>query len=105
MATFHLFPRLPTELRLAIWRLCLPRRVVELDYQRDDLFFGSPPPCAKNMAVTDANTRIPALSLVNREARRIALENWQSLPEIQSDSPAVADWAAEIGRDRTTAAD
>jgi hypothetical protein len=28
---FHLFPRLPTELRLEIWRLCLPRRVWELD--------------------------------------------------------------------------
>lgn len=33
MATvFHRFPYLPKELRDEIWRLCLPRRVVELDY-------------------------------------------------------------------------
>ncbi|KAK3933791.1 hypothetical protein QBC46DRAFT_401269 [Diplogelasinospora grovesii] len=96
MATFHLFPQLPTELRLAIWHLCLPHRVVELDYQREDLLFGAKRPCAKNAALTDANTRIPALSRVNREARGVALESWQPHPEPLSDSPELADWASGI---------
>ncbi|OIW26888.1 hypothetical protein CONLIGDRAFT_707442 [Coniochaeta ligniaria NRRL 30616] len=97
MAAFHLFPRLPTELRIEIWRLCLPRRVLELDYQRDDLLLGPKPPCAKNAALTDSNTRIPpALSRVNREARGVALESWQPLPEPPSDSPDLAEWASEI---------
>lgn len=30
-ATFHRFPDLPAELRLMVWRWCLPHRVVELD--------------------------------------------------------------------------
>ena len=96
MATFHLFPRLPTELRLEIWRLCLPRRVLELDYQRDDLLFGAKLPCAKNTALTHTNIRIPALSRVNREARGVALKSWQPFPELLSDSPEIADWASEI---------
>ena len=29
--TFHPFPKLPPELREAIWRLCLPHQVCELD--------------------------------------------------------------------------
>ncbi|KAJ5167274.1 uncharacterized protein N7482_006055 [Penicillium canariense] len=33
---FHFFSQLPTELRLAIWRICLPNRVVEIDYPWDE---------------------------------------------------------------------
>ncbi|KAI1410392.1 hypothetical protein F5Y13DRAFT_192253 [Hypoxylon sp. FL1857] len=36
---FHPFPRLPAELRLAIWRECLPHRVVELQCPCEGLVF------------------------------------------------------------------
>ena len=97
MATFHLFPQLPTELRLAIWRLCLPHRALELDYQFDSILFGGQNPCAKNTEVTDANNRIPALSRVNREARGVALESWQPVPIVPPNSPEAASiWLMEI---------
>jgi hypothetical protein len=97
MPIFHLFPQLPTELRLAIWRLCLPHRVLELDYQFDSILFGRPGPCAKNKEVTDANNRIPALSRVNHEARGVALESWQPLPVPPPNSPDGASmWSLEI---------
>ncbi|KAL4748495.1 hypothetical protein BDW72DRAFT_205548 [Aspergillus terricola var. indicus] len=37
--TFHLFHKLPTEIRWMIWRECLPNRVMELDHQVDELLW------------------------------------------------------------------
>lgn len=39
MSTFHLFPQLPVELRLAIWRKCLPHRASEIDIPLDKIVF------------------------------------------------------------------
>ncbi|KAG9680241.1 hypothetical protein KCU87_g471, partial [Aureobasidium melanogenum] len=39
--SFHLFGRLPPELRLQIWQYCLPYRVFELDFSLDEYVFWS----------------------------------------------------------------
>ncbi|KAJ5152805.1 uncharacterized protein N7482_009283 [Penicillium canariense] len=82
--TFHLFPRLPAELRLAIWRECLPRRVSELEAPlSDDVFdwirrspstWNKPLPC--DLTHTSfANQCRPMIALVCRESRAVVLEN------------------------------
>ncbi|BCS30627.1 2EXR domain-containing protein [Aspergillus puulaauensis] len=81
--TFHLFPRLPTELRLAIWRLCLPhRRVMELDVQSDDLIWEECP-CSKNWQISWTNRAPPLITLVCHESRAVAFETGrpQQLPD------------------------
>lgn len=69
---FHRFSHLPTELRLAIWRECLPRRVVEIDphYDEDD---DVPSPC-KWEHTTTLNRRLPVISRVCHESRMVACE-------------------------------
>jgi hypothetical protein len=37
LQSFHLFSRLPTELRLKIWRACLPSRVIEVNIKQRPL--------------------------------------------------------------------
>ncbi|KAM0331640.1 hypothetical protein ACHAQA_003319 [Verticillium albo-atrum] len=44
MATFHLFPRLPAELRLRIWELAVQPRLLVLKYAPDSTIFISPTP-------------------------------------------------------------
>lgn len=81
--TFHLFPRLPTEIRLAIWRLCLPhRRVMELDVQSDDLIWEECP-CSKNWQISWTNRAPPLITLVCHESRAVAFETGhpQQLPD------------------------
>lgn len=81
--TFHLFPRLPTELRLAIWRLCLPqKRVMELDVQSDDLIWEECP-CTKNWQISWTNRAPPLITLVCHESRAVAFETGrpQQLPD------------------------
>ncbi|RDW81482.1 2EXR domain-containing protein [Aspergillus mulundensis] len=70
---FHLFPKLPAELRLEIWRLCLPHLVLELDnpfsivvYIRQRYF-----PCILQKT-TQINGHKPLIALVCREARDVA---------------------------------
>ncbi|KAI1773103.1 hypothetical protein F4818DRAFT_423274 [Hypoxylon cercidicola] len=75
---FHLFPRLPPELRLAIWRECLPHRVVELQRPLgcgsfSTFTFQERKPC-KFKLVTDKNSRPPLISRVCRESRAVAFE-------------------------------
>ena len=38
-STFHLFPRLPLEIRQMIWNLTLESRIVEMEYHKDHGFF------------------------------------------------------------------
>lgn len=70
---FHLFDQLPTELRLAVWRECLPHRVVEIDYAWDEgaYLVVLPTPC-KLRKTTKINQRPPIISLVCRESRLVA---------------------------------
>lgn len=81
---FHLFPEFPTEIRLLIWRSCLPCRIVELDQQQDDLIWDEDEsPCAANWKITYANKAPPTISRVCRESRTVALESGcaQPLPD------------------------
>lgn len=78
--TFHLFPSFPLEIRLIIWRHCLPSRVVELDYISNELWdwdAGEPPPCRKCSAPTTRanNNCSPLIARVCRESRTVALES------------------------------
>lgn len=87
---FTLFPQLPPELRLEIWRLCLPHRVLELDYPVDDTVFkpGEPPWWYKiNHNITDYNTRPPVIARVCRESRQLVLETWSVLELDDQDHP------------------
>ncbi|KAL1856306.1 hypothetical protein Daus18300_010791 [Diaporthe australafricana] len=89
MATsFHLFPKLPQELRDAIWRECLPRRVIEIDYPTEEEALeldieieedddGRPinRDLSCDMRKTSMiNAKPPIMSLVCRESRRVAFE-------------------------------
>lgn len=84
--SFHLFPDLPTELRLAIWRECLPRRVLELDRPIPHLALrawhddGDLPICSMEHT-TKANSVPPLISRVCHEARSVALEKGRPLPD------------------------
>lgn len=72
---FHFFSRLPTELRLAIWRECLPNRVAEIDQAFDEGIYlhDIPTPC--NLWKTSAiNRHPPLISRVCRESRLVATE-------------------------------
>lgn len=67
---FHLFPLLPSELRRAIWKYCLPRRVVELyapsvENKLDDCLLPESFP----------NPQRPVLTRVSREARYVVCES------------------------------
>lgn len=92
MASFTRFPDLPKELRDAIWRLCLPHRVVELDIPDADWYFdvkyqygvdrgepllrpdGSEYECEMRHTTT-VNSLPPVISRVCHEARSVALES------------------------------
>lgn len=72
---FYFFPRLPTELRLAIWRECLPIRVAELDYPFEEANYLclESQPC-RLQKTTDINRCPPVISRVCRESRHVAFE-------------------------------
>ncbi|KAK3938837.1 hypothetical protein QBC46DRAFT_389268 [Diplogelasinospora grovesii] len=89
--TFHRFPEFPTELRLAIWRHCLPHRVLELDYPVDESVFdpGEPPWWYEtNHDITKYNTRVPVIARVCRESRQVVSEAWTVLALPEEGHPA-----------------
>ncbi|MCJ1310399.1 hypothetical protein MMC25_004063 [Agyrium rufum] len=87
---FHLFSKLPAELRLAIWRECLPHRVCELDVPIANIVFNldyeALSPC-KLSRTSDINACPPVISRVCRESRGVAFEtggyaeSWPNIPE------------------------
>lgn len=89
MSTFHLFPQLAVELRLAIWRECLPYRTCEMDIPSGNIVFGlrydDPPPC-KLSDTTYMNGRPPVISRVCRESRAVAFETG-CFPGFSEDRP------------------
>lgn len=97
---FHCFSRLPVELRLAIWRECLPNRVVEIDYPWDDggVFGPDPPPC-KLQQTTNLNRRAPMTSRVCRESRLVAFEAGHFRKE--GSTPEEVPWNSNIRVDKT----
>ncbi|KAJ5921149.1 hypothetical protein N7466_009475 [Penicillium verhagenii] len=78
--SFYLFPRLPTELRLEIWRLCLPCRVWETDLPTDEGIYSDEPdadgsyPC-KVFSTAKLNGLPPVITRVCQEARYVAEES------------------------------
>lgn len=76
--TFHCFPDLPAELRLMIWRYCLPHRIVELDDPQDHT--PGPFPCGLNLT-TYLNGRPPLIARVCRESRDVALRSRSIISE------------------------
>ncbi|KAF2221565.1 hypothetical protein BDZ85DRAFT_301791 [Elsinoe ampelina] len=71
--TFSLFSRLPKEIRLQIWRHCLPYRVIELDKpDENDICFDEP--FAGDRTITRMNALPPCLTRVCAEARGVAFE-------------------------------
>jgi hypothetical protein len=78
---FTLFSELPTEIRVAIWRLSLPSRVLEVDYIRmHEMFELDEQPCKMNRHLTNLNSRTPVLARVSQEARAAALAHWIGMP-------------------------
>lgn len=88
MATlFNLFPKLPQEIRDAIWRECLPRRVIEIDWPTEegvfdidyewdddeDRFIGGDLICHLRKT-SMINAKPPIISRVCRESRAVAFE-------------------------------
>lgn len=76
--TFHFFAWLPIELRLEIWRLCLPHRVCEKDLACYYILFDlpekdAPTPCFLYQT-TEANGRPPVITRVCHESRAVALK-------------------------------
>ncbi|KAJ6133233.1 hypothetical protein N7471_008448 [Penicillium samsonianum] len=87
---FYFFSRLPTELRLAIWRECLPCRVIEIDQPFDELVFDlvTQTPC--ELRTTSATNRHPPLiSRVCRESRLVASKAGHN---IEKKAPKDSDW-------------
>lgn len=80
---FHFFPRLPTELRLEIWRLCLPHRVWELDLDEEHVYYGvslkEVPPDDRISPNTRLNGVPPVITRVCQESRSVAKESGRVL--------------------------
>ncbi|KAJ5635464.1 uncharacterized protein N7484_008777 [Penicillium longicatenatum] len=77
--SFHLFPRLPTELRLQIWRLCIPYRVWDIDLPTDEGIYDKPNadgsyPC-KVTPTAKLNGLPPVIIRVCQESRNVAKES------------------------------
>lgn len=96
--TFHLFPRLATELRLVIWRLCLPHRVFELGVPTPQGVYAcqygpsGPYPCQLSRTAI-LNGLPPVITCVCHESRAVALETGNP-PNFYEDLPEEADWGA-----------
>ena len=88
---FHLFPRLPAELRLEIWRRCLPHRVVEIDWQIDENIFNDPP-CRNNVRTGTINSQPPVIARVCRESREVAFETRGPFPQPERGCDGYFDW-------------
>lgn len=71
---FHLFSRLPPELRRAIWKDCLPNRVVE--WEPPYIFSQTwPEMMFDEINISKPNSRPPILTEVCWESRQVAFEN------------------------------
>ncbi|KAJ5765057.1 hypothetical protein N7520_004616 [Penicillium odoratum] len=97
ISSFPRFTDLPAEIRIMIWRECLPYRVHELD--SDDFYetglgtgLGEFPLVCGLLKTTEMNHRPPAISRVCRESRVVAFENRVRLP--YAELPEEAFWAS-----------
>jgi len=98
--TFHLFPKLPTELRIKIWRHTFPRTrcitIFDGGYRRGP--FGSGP--ENNPCQHAAYVRFPVPPIaycINRESRYEALKRYQYLNPQASRVTPEFDWVGIAG--------
>lgn len=83
---FHLFPKLPTELRLHIWRLCLPHRVTELDNPTPEGLWDEKQPICQLRHTSIVNGSAPVIARVCHESRGIAYQaNANSYESLHTD--------------------
>lgn len=79
--SFHHFAQLPKELQLAIWKECLPRRVVELDAPHRFIADMDLDPELRETTgcelshTSRENVRPPVITRICRESRALALQN------------------------------
>jgi hypothetical protein len=102
---FPFFSRLPPELRVMIWRHCLPYRVYETDYPVDMMVYdlrddSCPSPCHLYQT-TKQHGRQPLISRVCRESRAIVTESGGYDTDCDPERPPEARWAS--GTDNTRA--
>ncbi|KAI0148826.1 hypothetical protein GGR57DRAFT_230423 [Xylariaceae sp. FL1272] len=87
--TFTKFGSLPPELRIEIWRLCLPHRIIEMHDIRSRRTASA---CWPPRAVRTP----PLISRVCRESRTIALQNGSLQPMMGSGAPVWYDRKTDI---------
>ncbi|POS79184.1 hypothetical protein DHEL01_v202407 [Diaporthe helianthi] len=95
LASFHLFPKLPQEIRDAIWRECLPRRVIEIDWPTEEEVFDieyewddDDRPISRGLIchlkrTSLINAKPPIISRVCGESRAVAFETGALLEHSQ----------------------
>ncbi|QKX54591.1 uncharacterized protein TRUGW13939_01679 [Talaromyces rugulosus] len=104
-SAFHLFPKLPAELRLEIWRFCLPQRICEKDQPFYEIVFNIidykiPSPCLLYQT-TEVNGRPPVITRVCAESRAVALETgsffefFHNTDKMVKPRPPEAQWSSD----------
>lgn len=97
--SFHLFPKLPTELRLEIWRRCLPHRVYEICKLDGSCQYAEPGLSRCELWPTSiVNSHPPAISRICRESRQVAFETGNiaaNIPEFYEHRPQNARWVSQ----------
>jgi hypothetical protein len=100
---FHLFPKLPAEIKLKIWKLSLPGpRAITIrpgkhSYITTNIVGGIlPNPNVYDVYNDKAVTKTPALLQVNRESREVALKSYRPIFRCQpNDSIVYFDFAID----------
>ncbi len=87
--SFHPFPRLPFEMRHAIWKLCVPHRVFDVDdlpWEEDLCIWREgkrlPITCRDIWKTSEKNALPPRIARVCREARAVAKERDNGIEEV-----------------------
>ncbi|KAL6695547.1 hypothetical protein J3F84DRAFT_408556 [Trichoderma pleuroticola] len=75
--TFYHFSKFPPEIRRHIWQYCLPHRIAEEDFPYFLLDGKESRQACWAKSSTYQNAQKPAIAIVNRESRQVALEHGQ----------------------------
>lgn len=92
---FHMFSSLPAELRIKIWKFCLPHRVVEINHPR---WLGQGKKC-KGDWTSKQNNKPPAIAYVNWEARHVALKSAKEGSAIGPENKLHPTWGSWFQKD------
>lgn len=92
---FRLFGSLPAELRIKIWKFCLPHRVAEINHPR---WLGQGKTC-KGGWTSKQNNKPPAIAYVNWEARHVALKSAREGSAIGPENEFHPTWGSWFQKD------